>query len=107
MAVHAGSGPAPRPRRPGVPEPGHVPRRRERLRQGFFLRAETAFGVFNFMSDHSVAGYGDRHLDTVSHGEGFMQVICATHSPVLAAFPGATIYQLNDDGIRPVPWREL
>jgi len=24
-----------------------------------------------------------------------------------AAFPGATIYQLNDDGIRPVPWREL
>ena len=92
------------------------------------------------MSDHSVAGYGDRHLDTVSHGEGFMQVvegrftepglylmdepeaalsstsclrlmvamkglaeagaqvICATHSPVLAAFPDATIYQLNDDG---------
>ena len=42
--------------------------------KGFFLRAETALGVFEFMSDYTVAGYGDRHLGRVSHGEGFLQV---------------------------------
>jgi predicted ATPase len=116
---------------------------------GFFLRAETAFGVFTYMSDMKVSGYGDRHLGEASHGEGFLQVvegrftepglylmdepesalsftscltlmallkdlvdaggqvICATHSPVLSAFPGATIYQLDAAGIGPVSWREL
>jgi predicted ATPase len=124
-------------------------RMKGRRAKGFFLRAETAFGMLNFMSDHLVPGYGDRHLATVSHGEGFMQVvegrfteaglylmdepesalsfssclrlmatikelvrvggqvICATHSPVLSAYPGATIYQLNEAGIGTVAWPEL
>jgi predicted ATPase len=127
----------------------HGRRMKGQRAKGFFLRAETAFGVFTFMSDYQVPGYGDRHLGTVSHGEGFMQVvegrftepglylmdepeaalsftsclrlmatfkelvrvggqvICATHSPVLSAFPGATIYQLNDAGIHAVAWPEL
>jgi predicted ATPase len=45
--------------------------------QGYFLRAETALGVFEFMSDHGVAGYGDRHLAQQSHGESFMQLFDA------------------------------
>jgi predicted ATPase len=120
-----------------------------RRTQGFFLRAETALGVFEFMSDYGVAGYGDKHLAKVSHGEGFLrvlagrfvgpglylmdepeaalsfssclqlvaaldqlgkdggQVICATHSPVLCALPGAQILELTDEGIQPREWEDL
>lgn len=35
------------------------------------------------------------------------QVICATHSPVLASLPGATVLELGDHGIRRVEWAEL
>lgn len=35
------------------------------------------------------------------------QVLCATHSPVLAAFPGAKILEVGDWGIRPAEWNDL
>lgn len=35
------------------------------------------------------------------------QVICATHSPVLAALPGATILELGEWGIRESAWDDL
>jgi predicted ATPase len=35
------------------------------------------------------------------------QVIVATHSPIVAAVPGATILELGDWGIRPARWDEL
>jgi predicted ATPase len=35
------------------------------------------------------------------------QVVVATHSPVLAAVPGARILELGDWGIRPARWAEL
>ncbi len=35
------------------------------------------------------------------------QVICATHSPILAALPGAQIVELTDEGPVDVPWAEL
>ncbi|WP_350349741.1 AAA family ATPase [Agromyces sp. G08B096] len=35
------------------------------------------------------------------------QVVCATHSPVLAAVPGATILELGEWGIRRTTWDEL
>jgi predicted ATPase len=35
------------------------------------------------------------------------QVICATHSPVLAALPGATILELGEWGIRRSAWEDL
>jgi predicted ATPase len=35
------------------------------------------------------------------------QVLCATHSPVLAALPGATILELGDWGIRLAEWEDL
>ncbi|MFC0514001.1 AAA family ATPase [Mucilaginibacter angelicae] len=34
------------------------------------------------------------------------QFIIATHSPILLAYPGATIYQLDDSGIRQVRYEE-
>ncbi len=35
------------------------------------------------------------------------QVLCATHSPVLAAMPGATILEVGEWGLRPTTWEEL
>jgi predicted ATPase len=35
------------------------------------------------------------------------QVLCATHSPVLAALPGARILEVGDWGIRPAEWNDL
>lgn len=35
------------------------------------------------------------------------QVIMATHSPVLAAFPGATILEFSEDGVQQRDWEEL
>jgi predicted ATPase len=35
------------------------------------------------------------------------QVICATHSPLLTALPGAQILELSDSGIEARNWREL
>jgi predicted ATPase len=35
------------------------------------------------------------------------QVLCATHSPLLTALPGATILELDDDGLHPAAWDGL
>lgn len=38
---------------------------------------------------------------------GGSQVLCATHSPLLAALPGATVLELDREGFRPVAWEDL
>jgi len=38
---------------------------------------------------------------------GDSQVVVATHSPIVAAVPGARIFELDDWGIRPARWEEL
>lgn len=35
------------------------------------------------------------------------QVVCATHSPILAATPGADIIEVGDHGFRRTTWKEL
>jgi predicted ATPase len=35
------------------------------------------------------------------------QVLCASHSPVLTALPGATILQVDGEGLTQVQWRDL
>lgn len=35
------------------------------------------------------------------------QIICATHSPILASLPGAQIIELGDHGIRTTEWEKL
>ena len=39
--------------------------------------------------------------------EGGSQVILSTHSPVLAALPGATIYEVGEWGLRQTAWEDL
>lgn len=42
--------------------------------------------------------------DMVARGT---QILCATHSPVLAALPGARILEVGDWGMREVAWEDL
>ena len=35
------------------------------------------------------------------------QVVCATHSPILAALPGAAVLEVGDHGVRPTRWEDL
>ncbi|MFW5420860.1 AAA family ATPase [Nocardiopsis sp. CNT-189] len=118
-----------------------------RARTGFFLRAETAFGLAEAVS--GMNGYWEEDLAEHSHGEGFLiilqamfdrpglylmdepeaalsflsclrlvglmhdlaesgsQIICATHSPILSALPGADIIELGDEGARRTQWEKL
>lgn len=47
-------------------------------------------------------------LDVLAQlAEGERHILCATHSPILTALPGARILQLDDTGITPVAWEEL
>jgi predicted ATPase len=43
-------------------------------------------------------------LDLVADGA---QLVIATHSPVLAALPGATILEVGPWGLRPAVWEDL
>ncbi|MFE9680206.1 AAA family ATPase [Streptomyces sp. NPDC006285] len=45
------------------------------------------------------------HLDQLAEAGG--QVVCATHSPLLTALPGADIVEVGDHGMRRVAWQEL
>lgn len=40
-------------------------------------------------------------------GDSGAQVVCATHSPILAATPGADIIEIGDTGFRRTPWDKL
>lgn len=116
-------------------------------RKGYFLRAETLFGLAEVVS--GLPGYWPEELSSISHGEGFLtvfqamfsepglylmdepeaalsfrsclelvalmhdlgrggaQVICATHSPILASTPEADIIEVGDFGLRRVAWADL
>jgi predicted ATPase len=115
--------------------------------RGYFLRAETAYGFFEYVT--GTPAYGGHELLRISHGESFLavfdtrfhrqglylmdepesalsftsclkllallgdiaergsQVVCATHSPLLAALPGAQILEIGEHGIREVGWQDL
>ena len=56
------------------------------------------------LSFSSTLGLMSRLQDIVDDGG---QVLCATHSPVLASLPGATILEVGDWGLRPTTWEDL
>jgi predicted ATPase len=69
-------------------------------RRGFYCIDEPE-SALSFSSSLAVAGVLNQLAATGS------QVLCATHSPVIAALPGATILEVGDWGIRPTTWSEL
>lgn len=123
----------------------------ERPSWGWFLRAETFYGMASHIANDGPFGvtkmFGDFHRE--SHGESFLdlalsrfrgrglyildepeaalsaqgqmsllrlihescqkgsQFVVATHSPMLMAFPGASIFHLDHDGPRRLAWREV
>jgi predicted ATPase len=127
-----------------------------RVKDGFFLRAESFFNVATEIEklDHGPGGppiinaYGGTSLHQQSHGESFFslmtnrfggnglyildepeaalspmrqlamivrlhelvksqsQFIIATHSPILMAYPDASIYQINGNGLARVEYKQ-
>jgi predicted ATPase len=55
----------------------------------------------SFSSSLAVVGVLNRLADSRS------QVLCATHSPVIAALPNAKILEVGDWGIRESAWADL
>lgn len=120
-------------------------------RWGYFLRAETAHGLFTYLANNPGSHSVDPDFHRLSHGESFLamlnsgrfrgdgffvmdepeaglsfsaqlalvgslhaiahhqqgQVLLATHSPVLAALPGARILELDEHGIHERAWEDL
>ena len=67
---------------------------------GFYVLDEPE-AALSFTSCLALVGVLDRLARNGS------QVLCATHSPLLTALPGATILQLDETGYAPVPWPDL
>jgi predicted ATPase len=70
-------------------------------RPGFFCLDEPE-AALSFSSTLVLVG----QLHDLARTDG-AQVVCATHSPVLAALPGATILELGAWGIRETTWDDL
>jgi predicted ATPase len=69
-------------------------------RPGLYLMDEPE-AALSFMSCLRLVALMDHLADTGG------QVVCATHSPVLAATPGADIIELGDHGYRHTRWEDL
>ncbi|GAA3106982.1 putative ATPase [Kribbella aluminosa] len=69
-------------------------------RQGFYCLDEPE-SALSFSSSLAVVGVLNRLAESGS------QVLCATHSPVIAALPGATILETGAWGIRRTTWDDL
>jgi predicted ATPase len=67
---------------------------------GFYCLDEPE-AALSFTSTLSLMG---SFLDLAAAGG---QVLCATHSPVLAALPGARLLEVGDWGLREATWEEL
>jgi predicted ATPase len=135
--------------RPTEPEIGkrlELERGALRPRWAFFVRADTASGLYTYYEE---IGAPEPAYHELSHGEGFIallqaktndagfylldepdgplsftsslgviamlrqlvaagsQIVLATHSPLIAATPGATILELGEHGMRPTAWENL
>ncbi|WP_433007656.1 AAA family ATPase [Kribbella sp. CA-294648] len=69
-------------------------------RRGFYCLDEPE-SALSFSSSLAVVGVLNRLAESGS------QVLCATHSPVIAALPGATILEVGEWGIRKTAWDDL
>jgi len=93
------------PRRPPLHELSHGESFLEVLgqhfdRPGFYVMDEPE-AALSFTSCLALVGV----LDRLAGNGG--QVLCATHSPLLTALPGATVLQLGDRGFEQVAWQDL
>ena len=71
------------------------------IRPGLYVLDEPESALSFTSSLHALAALVDLLSDPG------VQVLMATHSPVLSALPGATIIQLDADGLAPTAWEDL
>lgn len=69
-------------------------------RQGFYCLDEPE-SALSFSSSLAVVGVLGRLAESGS------QALCATHSPMIAALPGAAILEVGEWGIRKTSWEDL
>ncbi|SEP58121.1 AAA family ATPase [Streptomyces radiopugnans] len=70
------------------------------LRPGLYVMDEPE-AALSFASCLELIG----HIDRLARSGG--QVVCATHSPLLTALPGADVIEVGDHGLRRTTWGEL
>lgn len=81
--------------------------------EGFLVIFESMFNTPGlYLMDEPEAALSFRsclHPVTLMHqlGETGAQVICSTHSPILASVPGADIIEVGEHGYRRVEWNDL
>ncbi|MBO0877027.1 MAG: AAA family ATPase [Pseudonocardia sp.] len=81
--------------------------------EGFFTVFESMFrepGLYLMDEPEAALSFLSclRLVDLIHQlGETGAQIICATHSPILAATPGADIIQLDEDGFHREKWNDL
>jgi predicted ATPase len=68
---------------------------------GFFVFDEPEAGL-SFVTQLSLVG----QLVELANQDG-AQLLIATHSPIIAALPGATLLQLDADGLTTISWADL
>ena len=68
---------------------------------GLFVMDEPEAGL-SFTAQLSLVG----SLASLARQSG-TQVVVATHSPIIAALPGATILELDEDGFHETTWDDL
>lgn len=78
----------------------HLDRAPRRPRTGFFLRAESFFNEAALSPSRQLSLLLRMH-ELLEEGSQF---IIATHAPIVLAYPGATIYQLDERGITSVDY---
>ncbi len=71
------------------------------VRPGLYVLDEPESALSFTSSLHALATL----VDLLTHKN--VQVLMATHSPILAALPGASIWQLDRDGLAPAAWADL
>jgi predicted ATPase len=81
--------------------------------EGFFTVFDTMFrepGLYLMDEPEAALSFTScLRLAALMHhlGRSGAQIVCATHSPLLAATPGADIIELGDHGCRSVAWSQL
>lgn len=81
--------------------------------EGFFTVLDTMFnepGLYLMDEPEAALSFTSclRLVGLMHHlGESGAQVICATHSPVLASTPGADIIELDNHGFQHIAWEDL
>lgn len=74
---------------------------REKFQQAGLYVMDEPEAALSFQSCLELVG----HMDQLAKNGG--QVICATHSPLLTALPGADIIEVGDHGMRRTTWDDL